>query len=311
MLDIHQLNVFLTAAETLNFTQAARKLHMTQPSVSQRIQALERHFNDKLFIRSGRSLELTDAGLALLPLAREAVRLSVRIEETMDSLQGQVYGHLQVGCSTTPGKYILPHLLASFYHKYPQVRISCSVISQNSAQRKLKNGDLHFALVSLVGRHDPDIEYSKFISDSVILIAPIDHPWASMRFINPDELYDGEFIMRETESGTFSALRDTLSRFAIPISDLHTILTLGNSEAIALAVQEGLGVAFISEMVYDRLGQGRVARVDVLGMEIARDIFIARNACRTTTVAQNAFWDFIHSSENPLLCQAIEAATVG
>ena len=78
MLDVHQLNVFLVAAETLNFTQAAQQLHMTQPSVSQHIQGLERHFDTLLFLRNGRNLELTDAGMALLPLAKEAVMLSMR-----------------------------------------------------------------------------------------------------------------------------------------------------------------------------------------------------------------------------------------
>ena len=311
MLDIQQLNVFLIAAETLNFTQAARKLHMTQPSVSQRIQALERHFNDRLFLRTGRSLELTDAGLTLLPLAREAVKLSVRIEETMESLHGEVYGHLQVGCSTTPGKYVLPQILARFHHRHPQVRVSCSVTSQKTAQNMLKIGDVHFALSSLIDSFDPDIEYSKFICDTVILIAPLNHPWAEKYSIRPEELYEGEFIMRESDSGTYNAMRDALSKFDLSISDLRTLLTLGNSEAIALAVQEGLGVAFISEMVYDRLSEGRVARVDVQGMDIVRDIYIARHIRRATTVAQNAFWDFIHSDDNPLLCATLEVATVG
>ena len=98
MLDVHQLNVFLVSAETLSFTQAAQRLHMTQPSVSQHIQGLEHHFDMQLFLRTGRALELTEAGLALLPLAREAVELSIRIDETMESLKGKVFGHLMVGC---------------------------------------------------------------------------------------------------------------------------------------------------------------------------------------------------------------------
>ena len=60
---------------------------MTQPSVSQHIQALERHFDMPLFLRNGRSLELTDARMALLPLAREAIALSVNIDETIESLK--------------------------------------------------------------------------------------------------------------------------------------------------------------------------------------------------------------------------------
>ncbi len=82
MLDTHQLNVFLMAAETLNFTQAAKRLHMTQPSVSQHVQSLEQHFNTKLFRRIGRYIELTYDGEALVPLARELVDRSVLLEET-------------------------------------------------------------------------------------------------------------------------------------------------------------------------------------------------------------------------------------
>ena len=108
MLNTHQLNVFLTAAETLSFSEAARRLHMSQPSVSQHIQSLERHFDRELFIRSGRQVILSDAGRALVPLAREMVNRLQVIEETMRSLDGGVFGHLLVGCSTTPGKYILP-----------------------------------------------------------------------------------------------------------------------------------------------------------------------------------------------------------
>lgn len=88
MLDAHQLNVFLTAARTLNFTAAARQLHMTQPSVSQHIQALEQHFDLQLFIRSGRHLRLTDAGEALLPMAQEMVSISQSIDNKMESLKG-------------------------------------------------------------------------------------------------------------------------------------------------------------------------------------------------------------------------------
>lgn len=302
MLDIHQLNVFLVAAETLNFTQAAQRLNMTQPSVSQHIQALERHFDEVLFHRNGRTLELTDAGMTLIPLAREAVSISIRIDETMASLKGNVHGHLLVGCSTTPGKYVLPPLLARFHRRHPQVRITCQVTTQERALNGLCAGHVHFALSSMPLETYPDLEFHRFMCDPVILATPHDHPWVRRGEIEVSELSQADFILREEGSGTRQALSEALSHVGASINDLNPILTLGNSEAIALSIQEGLGVGFISELVLRRLGEGRLAEVKVRGLEIMRVIYMARNTRRPATVAQTAFWEFIHSADNPISC---------
>lgn len=301
MLDIHSLNVFLASADTLNFTRAAKQLHMTQPSVSQHIQSLERHFDTPLFIRSGRNLELTDAGMALLPLVREAVGLSIRIDETMESLKGNIYGHLVVGCSTTPGKYILPNLLARFHRNYPQVRVTCRVSPQADALRDLVEGNVHFALFSMEHEGYADIEAISFICDPIMLIAPANHPWAARGEIEPEELLQADFIMRESDSGTFSALRDALAKHNISTGDLNILITLGNAEAIALAVQEGIGVGFISQMVIDRLCKGKVAEVRVRDLNICREIYIGRNHRRPATGAQTAFWNFLTTLQREAL----------
>lgn len=299
MLDAHQLNVFLIAADTLNFTKAAQKLGMSQPSVSQHIQNLERFFNTPLFIRSTRNLQLTDAGVALLPLAREMVNQSIRIEETMASLQGEVFGHLMVGCSTTPGKYILPPLLTKFHDEFAKVRITCQVSPQSEAIDKLSDGFVNFALTSQTRDTCRDVEFRKFMKDKIILIAPLSHPWAGQASIDPEDLFGEDFLMREPDSGTYFSLIEALDSIGIEISSLTTLMTLGNSEAIALSVQEGLGVGFISEIVVSKLGKGRVAPIKVRGLEITREIFIGRNVTQPATVAQTTFWEFIQGLPYP------------
>lgn len=294
MLDTHQLNVFLIAAETLNFTQAAQRLHMTQPSVSQHIQALEQYFDQPLFIRSGRHIQLSSAGEALIPLAREMVHRSIHIEETMRSLEGEVHGHLLVGCSTTPGKYILPHLLARFHTLYPKVRMSCHVASQRQSLQMVCDDEVHFALVSVPDLAVSGVELKQFMTDPVVLIAPLTHPWAARDEIEPEELYDASFIFREEGSGTQTTVYEGLGQIGIDVSRLQTLLILGNSEAIAIAVQEGLGVGFVSRIVVNRIVDGRVALVRVRGLKLAREIYIARNVRRAYTAAQASFWDFIN-----------------
>lgn len=300
MLDAHQLNVFLTAARTLNFTVAAKQLHMTQPSVSQHIQALENQFQMSLFLRSGRHLRLTDAGEALMPLAEKLVAQSQSIENRMEQLKGEVYGRLHVACSTTLGKYILPLLIAEFMKAYPQVEVSCMVMPQETAVQKLSAGDVHIALAS-ERKYSGGLIFEKFLSDKVILIAPLNHPWALKSCIQPDSLLDAKFIWREEGSGTRLVAERGLREIDISIDQLNNVLTLGNSEAIALAVQEGIGVGFVSQIIASRLVAGQVAVVEVEGLDICQEIYIGCSSNRIGTTVQNAFWDFVRDPHNLVL----------
>lgn len=306
MLDAHQLNVFLTAAETLNFTEAARLLSMTQPSVSQHIQTLEQHFQTELFVRSGRQLSLTDAGQALVPLARQMVRLSIRIDETMESLHGEIHGHLRVGCSTTSGKYVLPFLLAHFMRQHPMVHTTCLVSSRTLAMQELFEGGVHVALASPEEFPRRDIELRLFFADPILLIVPSGHSWAKRAVIEPEDLRDADFIMREEGSGTRTVVAAGLGSVGLTVDDLNVILTLGNSEAIALAVQEGLGVGFVSKFVANRLVREGVHAVAVRGLDLHQDIYIGQNTRNHATKAQQAFWEFVTDPANPVLRQLAE-----
>lgn len=300
MLDAHQLNVFLTAAEILNFTEAGRLLNMTQPSVSQHVQALEQHFQTSLFNRAGRQLSLTDAGLALMPLARQMVRQSIRIDEMMASLHGSIYGHLRICCSTTSGKYILPSLLSVFLKRHPRVHATCEVSSQKQAIDALREGRVHLALACPQECERQDVDFRLFYSDPIVLLVPDTHPWATRGTIDPRELDKARLIMREEGSGTFNAVRQGLLRTGIEVEDLHTVLTLGSSEAIALAVREGLGVGFVSGFVAQQLVREGVQLVDICGLPLRQDVYLLQSRRHPPTNAQTAFWQFSADADNQL-----------
>ena len=80
MIEVHELQVFLVAAEDENFSATARKLHLSQPAIRFQIQGLEQHLKVQLFQRMSKRIALTEAGRDLLPMAREMVNLSSRIE---------------------------------------------------------------------------------------------------------------------------------------------------------------------------------------------------------------------------------------
>jgi DNA-binding transcriptional LysR family regulator len=308
MLDPHHLRVFLVAAETLNFSRAAERLHMSQPSVTQHIQILENHFNAPLFVRSARKLTLTETGQALIPLARQMVSLSLKTDAVMDSLRNEIHGQLVIACSTTPGKYLLPVLLAGFMRDHPLVQARCDVHSRARALELLSAGHVHIALSSALAEFDQNIEYRKFLSDPVVLIAPLQHPWAMRGVIEPQELPSARFIFREEAAGTFRVVRSGLAGLGMNIADLQAILTVGNSEAIGIAVQRGVGVGFVSEMVYDNMLEGKVAKITVRGLELHQDIFLCRHRFQPFGSLPSAFWAFASQAIQPAVEDEIDAA---
>jgi DNA-binding transcriptional LysR family regulator len=311
MLNVHQLNVFLIAAETLNFTQTAKRLHLTQSSVSQHIKSLEVQLGVELFARKGRSLEITDAGEVLLPLAREIVNGSIRAAEQMELLKKEIHGNLVVGCNTAPGKYLLPILLAKFHAQYPLVKISCQVLPQKQTIDGMTEGNIHFAISNVDDVEYDSCEFQLYLEEPIILIAPRSHPWASRTEIEPEELYDAQFIMREKSSGSYKYIKRSLLDIGIEIERLDTFLEMGTSEALALAVEQGLGVGFVSEMILDRICPDMVALIKVKGLEIIQSIYFGRQTAFPTTGAQAAFWDFIQEAGTDMFEEAAREQIIG
>ena len=296
MLEISAINVFLTVAECGSFSEAGRRLNLSQPAISQTIQNLERQFGVQLFIRQGHSIRLTEAGQLLQGLGKELLTSANRIEETMNSLQATVMGEMNIGCSTTSGKYLLPGLIAKFRQRYPQLRINVLISNRDSVMKRLMAGDIPLGISSKIIEHS-DIEYHEFFTDDVVLIVPISHPWAKYRHIYPDDLLEAPMILREENAGTREVLMDGLREHDILPDMLNVVMTLGNAEAIEMAVEEGIGISFISRLAALRgLELGRIVEVTVEQMTLQRKIYLARNRRFPPTRAQSEFWGFVKSA---------------
>ena len=295
MINFSDLIVFLEAADCTSFSEAGRNLHLSQPAISQKIENLQKHFGTKLFVRVGRTMRLTESGQALKPMAKELIGVARRLEETMVSLQGEVVGEMTIGCSTASGKYLLPGLIASFRQKYPMVRINVSVTSRASVIQKMLGGDVALGVSSKMIDH-PDLKYQEFFTDDVILIVPANHPWSDYPTIYPDDLLDEPIILREELAGTREVLTDSLRQQDIYPEMMNVVMELGNAEAIVMAVEEGIGVAFVSRLAAARsLDLGQVVEVQVTGMELRRSIYLVRNSQIPPTRAQIEFWDFVQT----------------
>ena len=300
MLNIHQLNVFITAAETLNFTVTAKRLHLTQSSVSQIIKTLESQLDVELFKRKARTIKLTDAGSLLLPMAREIVEGSIRAAERMELMKKEVHGHLIVGCNTAPGKYVLPILLSRFNEEYPLVRFTCKVLPQDQTLTQLAGGDIHFAFTNIGDMDQGATEIQLYLQEPLVLIVPNGHAWTEHGQIEPEQLYEERFIMRELGSGTYRAVKSGLAELGFDIAKLNVFMEMGTSEAIALAVQQGLGVGFISNMIVRKICRDNVSIIKIRGLEILQNIYFGRQTVQPATSAEVAFWNFIRDLDTSI-----------
>jgi DNA-binding transcriptional LysR family regulator len=305
LIDLDQLVVFLTAAKYGNFSKAGKELNISQPAISQTISSLERRFGLELFVRQGRSVKLTEAGQALRPIATELLSMGRRLEDTMASLHGEVIGEINIGCSTTSGKYLLPILISRFRQQFPQVRINVHITSRDNVMRKLLSGEVQLGVSSKrLDYHD--LEYEDFFTDDVILVAPASHWWANYPVIYPDDLLDEPVILREEGAGTREVMFEGLRRHDVMPDSLKVAMVLGNAEAIGMAVEEGIGVAFISRLAACRgIALGRLVEVKVAGMPLSRCLYLARNRRLSMTRAQTEFWDFVIASRDHIkeLCE--------
>jgi DNA-binding transcriptional LysR family regulator len=300
MLNLSEIQVFAVAAETGNFSEAARRLHLSQPAVSQQIRSLENYLGVELFLRSGRGVALTDAGEVLLLLARELLDLSRRIEETMQSLEGQVAGHLVIGCTTTAGKYMLPLLAAAFSKRYPNVQVTIEMCNCASIVDPLLAQEVHLGISSTKIVHR-DMECQPFFNDRVILVVPADHPFASRSSVSPIELLDQPFILREEGSSTCQIVQDGLAGQGLGLDQLQVVMVVGNAEAIEIAVEHELGMAFISRLAARHgLELGRLVEVPVEGLRLERPLYVVRNSRCAKTPAQIRFWDFVKEQREKL-----------
>ena len=303
MVDLLRIETFIHAAEHLNFSEAARILHLSQPTVSHHIKNLEQDLGVTLFERQGVAMTLTEAGRLLLPWAKRMIRDSIEIQEMMESLKQGIAGNLNIACSTTAGKYVLPQLAARFARRHPNIRTKLMRCTPGSVIPNLLEREANLGVVSyeLPGK---EIEIQEFFKDRIVFIVPKNHPFISRSSIQPEELISQPVMIRELSSGTRKVVLSELVKYDISFEDLNIFMEIGNAEAIVRTVAAGYGVSFVSKLAAAcALDRGNVVAVPVEGLNLVRTIYMVRKKLDSSNRPADAFWGFIHDPSNKDLIQ--------
>lgn len=293
MFDVHQCEIFLQVAELKSFSKAAQRVHLTQPTVSQHIDALENYLGARLFDRLGKEVALTKAGEVLYGYAKQITELRGNAQQALDLFLGKKSGHLVLGASTIPGEYILPQQLGDFKNLYPAIRITLRIGDTEEIMDALLARKIELGIVGAKRTH-PRVKFTAFAEDELILAVPQGHRWWRRTSIALPELRDEPFIMREEGSGTRISMEQMLRERGISTDRLAIIAEVGSTTAVKQAIKAGIGVSLISaRAVEEELRLGIFKKIAVRKATFPRTFFIIQDRRQTASPLCEALLHFL------------------
>src|SRR6266487_1683848 len=193
-MELHQLRYFVAVADEGNFSRAAAKVHVAQPSLSQQIRKLEAEVGQPLFDRLPRSVVLTEAGHCLIDYARQILASIVDARRCVDELKGEVAGELAVGAIPTIAPYVPPGLVRTFQQHYPQVALEIVEDVTERITRRVEAGELDVALASTC-QPSPSLRREPLGTEPLLALVPEEHPLAKRDLVESDDLKSQRFLL--------------------------------------------------------------------------------------------------------------------
>ncbi|MBL8425071.1 MAG: LysR family transcriptional regulator [Candidatus Accumulibacter phosphatis] len=286
---IRQLQIFSVAASHLSFARAAEKLHLTHAAISLQIKQLEEVSGALLFERIGKRVFLTEAGEILLDHTRQILQSLKEADEALLALKGLRGGRIAIAVAST-AEYFAPGLLAEFRKVQADVRIRLLIDNRDTVTRLLAGNEVDLAIM---GRPPAELDATAvaFAPHPLVIVASAAHPLAGQSNVAVEDLAGETLIVRETGSGTRSAMEEFFQERSIKP---RIGMEMGSNEAIKQAVVAGLGISFISQHTLGlELSAARLVILKVEGTPVIRRWHIVRHKNKHLTPALGAFWEFV------------------
>jgi len=202
-MELRHLRYFIAVAEELHFTRAALRLNIAQPPLSQQIRALEEELGVQLFVRTRRSVALTDAGQALLGRARELLAATQALGPDLRRVARGEVGQLRIGFSSTlPLTNVLRDVVADWRRSHPDVALHLREMYSALQFEALRAGDLDVGLVRYNERAPDGLRLTLLRRDPLRLVVAAGHRFARRKSITIADCRDEPFIGFPGDAGT-------------------------------------------------------------------------------------------------------------
>ena len=239
-ISFRQLRLFKAFAETGSVTEAAKLMHVTQPTASMQLKDLSNAVGLPLFEFVGKKVYLTEAGKKLAVTAQSIAQEWEAFDQTISSMKGLERGTLKISVVST-AKYFIPRLVGNFCADHPGVDIALEVLNRDAVIARLENNLDDMAIMTQPPAH-LEIQDEVFLDNPLVCIAAKNHPLVGKK-ISLNDIAHEFFVMREVGSGTRMSCDLFFKNKRI---SPNVRLTLGSNEAIKHAVGSGLGLSIVS-----------------------------------------------------------------
>ena len=260
-MDFRQLEAYIKVVELRSFSKAAQELHVSQPSVSTYINALEKELGTTLLNRSTKTVSPTLAGERFLAKAKELVVLRTSAVESMRELSSDHSGQIHIIASSVPAAYLLPRILADFHALYPKVSF---VVEQADTAQTVQAIAANRADIGFAGSivDSDSCCFKEFIDEELIFIGDTKSRKPDKVHSLEELLYTGCFIAREKGSGTRIQYERFFSEHGIDPKQMNTCVTMSDTQGIINAAASGLGISLLSKIAArDGLAAGQIVEL--------------------------------------------------
>lgn len=296
-LSLRQLQIFESVSRLGSFTRAAEQLSLTQPTVSMQVKKLEEGVGIPLFEQIGKQIYLTDAGRLVRDRSQNIIDAVTNLEMEIADIQGLKTGMVRLAVVTT-AKYLAPRALGKFCDIYPGVDVALKVTNR---ERLLERMNQNLDDLYIIGHppKDDGVIFERYLDNPLVVMASRKHPLAAQINIEPEQLAEYPFIMRETGSGTRMATEQYFHRHGIK---LNIRMELGSNEAIKQAIDAGLGLSVLSRHVLALEGeQGRLGILDVKGFPIPWQWYVCYLKNKHLSITARTFLDYLKSEGESIM----------
>src|SRR5947199_2699707 len=265
-MDLRQLEILQTIAETGSFTACGRKLHVSQSAISRQVLLLEEELGEPLFLRVGRQVRMTQAAETLVQLGQ---RVFQDVRETVGSITDrtrELRGTLRLSGGMTVCLYVFPPLLKHLRRVHPNLDVRLTVALAGRSVQEIRGGRVDAGLLTLPVE-ETDLVTVPVLREELLLVTTPTHPLAKRRRVAPRDLAGYPFVLFEVGSATRKVIDQF---FAFEKIEPTLVMDTENVEIIKAMVKTGMGVGIVPCQAIApelRPGQFRCARIE--GHELA------------------------------------------